>query len=63
MIGEGYAIQPIRALLNLSFHFSNSGDFKSYGKHELIRMLEYNGFHIAEVKKTSNRTILYTATA
>lgn len=62
-IGEGYAIQPFRALLNLSFNFSNSGDFKSYGKHEFIRMLEDNGFKIAEVRKTSNRTILYTAIA
>jgi ubiquinone/menaquinone biosynthesis C-methylase UbiE len=61
LIGEGYAIQPFRAILNLSFRFSNSGDFRSYGKHEFIRMLEYNGFSIAEVKKTSNRTILYTA--
>lgn len=61
LIGEGYAIQPFRAILNLSFRFSNSGDFKSYGKHEFIKMLEDNGFHIAEVKKTSNRTILYIA--
>ncbi|MDD3417882.1 MAG: class I SAM-dependent methyltransferase [Lachnospiraceae bacterium] len=63
LIGEGYAIQPFRALLNLSFHFSDSGDFKSYGKHEFIRMLENNGFHAAEVKKTSSRTILYIAIA
>lgn len=63
LIGEGYAIQPFRAILNLSFHFSDSGDFKSYGKHEFIRMLEDNGFCIAEVKKTSNHTILYTAIA
>lgn len=63
LIGEGYAIQPFRALLNLSFRFSDSGDFKSYGKHEFIRMLENNGFRIAEVKKTSNRTILYIAIA
>lgn len=61
LIGEGYAIQPFRALLNLSFHFSDSGDFKSYGKHEFIRMLENNGFHAAEVKKTSSHTILYIA--
>lgn len=63
LIGEGYAIQPFRAILNLSFHFSDSGDFKSYGKHEFIRMLEDNGFKIDEVKKTSNRTILYIAKA
>lgn len=62
-IGEGYAIQPFRAILNLSFRFSDSGDFKSYGKHEFIRMLEDNGFRIDEVKKTSNRTILYIAVA
>lgn len=61
LIGECYAIQPFRAILNLSFHFSDSGDFKSYGKHEFIRMLEENGFKIDEVKKTSNRTILYIA--
>lgn len=36
---EGYVIQPFRTLLNLSFHFSDSCDFKSYGKHEFIRML------------------------
>jgi ubiquinone/menaquinone biosynthesis C-methylase UbiE len=63
LIGEGYASQPFRALINLSFHFSDSGDFKSYGKHEFIRMLEGNGFCIAEVKKTSTHTILYTAIA
>lgn len=63
LIGEGYAIQPFRAILNLSFHFSDSGDFKCYGKLEFIRMLENNGFRIAEVKKTSNRTILYIAIA
>ncbi|MVX64297.1 methyltransferase domain-containing protein [Clostridium chromiireducens] len=63
LIGEGYAIQPFRAILNVSFHFSDSGDFKSYGKHEFIRMLEDNGFNIDEVKKTSNRTILYIAIA
>lgn len=63
LIGEGYAIQPFRALLNLSFRFSDSGDFKSYGKHEFIRMLENNGFRFAEMKKTSGRTILYMAIA
>jgi ubiquinone/menaquinone biosynthesis C-methylase UbiE len=63
LIGEGYAIQPFRALLNLSFRFSDSGDFKSYGKHEFIKMLEENGFRISEVKKTSNHTILYSAIA
>jgi SAM-dependent methyltransferase len=51
LIGEGYVVQPFRAILNLSFRFSNSSDFKSYGKHEFIRMLEDNGFRIAEVKK------------
>lgn len=63
LIGEGYAIQPFRALLNLSFRFSESGDFKSYGKHEFIKMLEDNEFRIAQVKKTSSRTILYIAIA
>lgn len=63
LIGEGYAIQPFRAILNLSFRFSNSGDFKSYGKNEFIRMLENNGFTLAKVKKTSSRTVLYMAIA
>ncbi|WP_160690370.1 class I SAM-dependent methyltransferase [Clostridium sp. C2-6-12] len=63
LIGEGYALQPFRALLNLSFRFSNSGDFKSYGKNEFIRMLENNGFSLAKVKKTSSRTVLYMAMA
>lgn len=63
LIGEGYALQPFRALLNLSFRFSNSGDFKSYGKNEFIRMLENNGFTLAKVKKTSSRTVLYMAIA
>lgn len=63
LIGEGHALQPFRALLNLSFRFSNSGDFKSYGKNEFIRMLENNGFSLAEVKKTSSRTVLYIAMA
>lgn len=63
LIGEGYVLQPFRAILNLSFRFSDSGDFKNYGKHEFIRMLEDNGFRIVEVKKTSNHTILYIATA
>ena len=63
LIGEGYAIQPFRALLNFSFRFSDSGDFHSYGKQELIRMLKANGFNIAEVKRTSNHTILYIAIA
>lgn len=63
LIGEGYAIQPFRTLLNFSFHFSYSGDFHSYGKHELIRMLKANGFCIAKVKRTSNHTMLYIAIA
>lgn len=63
LIGEGYAIQPFRTLLNFSFRFSDSGDFHSYGKHELIRMLKANGFQIAEVKRTSHHTMLYIAIA
>lgn len=61
LIGEGYAIQPFRTLLNFSFRFSDSGDVHSYGKHELIRMLKANGFQIAEVKRTSHHTMLYIA--
>lgn len=63
LIGEEYMIQPFRALMNFSFHFSNSGDFRVYGKHELVKMLKVNGFEISEVKRTSNHTILYIAAA
>ena len=63
LIGEGYVIQPFRTLLNFCFRFSDSGDFHSYGKHELVRMLKADGFHISEVKMTSSHTILYIAAA
>lgn len=63
LIGEGYTMQPIRALLNFSFLFSDSGDFHSYGKHELTKKLKANGFQITKVKKTSDHTILYIAMA
>lgn len=56
-------IQPFRALMNFSFHFSNSGDFRIYDKHELVKMLKVNGFEISEVKRTSSSTILYIAAA
>lgn len=61
LIGEPYAIQPFRALLNFSFKFSDSGDFHVYGKHELIKMLKDNGFKTLEVKNTGNYTVLYIA--
>lgn len=63
LIGEGYVIQPLRMLLNLSFRFSDSGDFHTYGKNEFIRMLKDSEFQITEVKKTSCHTMLYIATA
>lgn len=63
LIGEEYMIQPFRALMNFSFHFSNSGDFRIYDKHELVKMLKVNGFEISEVKRTSSSTILYIAAA
>lgn len=62
-IGEGHIIQPFRILMNFSFRFSNSGDFHSYGKHELIGILKTNGFQVSEVKRTSNHTMLYIAIA
>lgn len=31
LIGEGYVVQPFRFFLNLSFHFSKSGDFHRKG--------------------------------
>lgn len=62
-IGEGYAIQPVRFFLNLSFHFSKSGDFHSYGKKELSLLLRQSGFALCEIKKTGSQFVLFIAKA
>jgi ubiquinone/menaquinone biosynthesis C-methylase UbiE len=61
LIGEGYAIQPFRVLLNLSFRWSDSGDYHSYGKRELIKLLQKHGFQVERVIRTSHHTMLYVA--
>lgn len=63
LIGEGYVIQPLRALLNLSFRFSDSGDYHSYGKRELRDMFKHCGFELGSVKKTGDHSVLYIASA
>lgn len=62
-IGEVYMRQPLRALINLSFRFSTSGDYKTYGKQELKKMLQRNGFSMDGVDSTGIRTVLYKARA
>lgn len=59
LIGEGYVMQPVRALLNLSFKYSKSGDFHSYGKRELTKLVEQNGFTMLEIKKSCKSIVLY----
>lgn len=62
-IGEGYLPQPFRALLNFSFRFSTSGDYRTYGKLELKNLLQRNGFVLEELSSTTPRTVLYKARA
>lgn len=61
-IGESYVIQPLRAIMNFSFRFSDSGDVRCYGKKEMYRLLKANGFGLKKTKKTNRYTILYMAT-
>lgn len=55
IIGEGYSYQPFRFLLNIYFKFANTGDFRSYGQHELSKMLINSGFSLEKVDKNKNR--------
>jgi len=55
IIGEGYAWQPFRLFLNLYFHFGNTGDYRSYGRHEMIRMLDKKGLQIKSVTQKGMR--------
>jgi len=58
VIGEGYAFQPFRALLNLSFKFMNTGDVHSYGQNELKRLVERSGFENVNVERLGTRMFL-----
>lgn len=58
LLGEGYALQPFRMLLNFYFRFSKSGDFHSYGIHELKNMLSRNNFQIHFTKQKDMRLII-----
>lgn len=62
LIGEGYAYEPFRFILNIYFKFASTGDFHSYGQHELTRMLQKTGFHVEKVKRSDMR-IFYEARA
>jgi ubiquinone/menaquinone biosynthesis C-methylase UbiE len=58
IIGEGYAFQPFRMLLNFSFRYSPNGDYRSYGKNELKRLVENTGFTVTNYTRRGMRIIL-----
>ncbi len=60
IIGEGYAYEPFRFILNVYFKFAKTGDFHTYGQHELIRMLQKAGFQVGKVERNGMR-VFYEA--
>ncbi|MDF3001124.1 MAG: putative methyltransferase [Bacillota bacterium] len=58
IIGEGYAFQPFRLLLNLYFRFADTGDFHSYGIHEFRKLLQRSGFQRIESNRIGMRLFL-----
>ena len=61
LIGEGYAAWPLRAFINYSFRYSDSGDFHTYGQKELSTLLSESGFQSVEIKKIGFTKRLYVA--
>ena len=61
LIGDPYMPQPIRWLMNVLTKFSDEGDFRYYGIHEMKCLLEAHGFEIMGNKHTGHHTVLYTA--
>lgn len=58
IIGEGYAFQPFRMLLNLYFRFADTGDFHSYGILELRKLLKKSGFRSIDSRRMGMRMFL-----
>lgn len=58
LMGEGYAPQPFRMLLNFYFLFSNSGDYHSYGIHEIKKLIEEAGFEKITIERKGMRIFI-----